>query len=67
MKQQKKFGKKCMNVQEEKVIWSRDIPGSPGKVLGPGRTGPRYPEGPGTLKLEKSRDNGNPSKYTVYQ
>ena len=38
--------KKCMNVQKNKVIWSRDVPGSPGKVPGRGRTGPRDPEGP---------------------
>ena len=34
------------NVQKEEVILSRDVPGSPGKVPGPDRTGPRDLEGP---------------------
>ena len=66
-----------MNVQKHKLIWSRDVPGSPAKVPGrPGdRTwrpwrsrGPVVPglkksKSPGTWKSEKSRDNGNPSTY----
>ena len=35
-----------MNVEKHKVIWSRDVPGSPGKVPGLDGTGPRDPEGP---------------------
>ena len=61
--------------KQKKNIWSRqDVPGHPGKVPGLDRTGPRDPEGPvvpwlkkskipGTWKLEKSRDNGNPNTY----
>ena len=55
--------KKCNNMQ--KKVWSRGpgrTPGTKGpRSRGPGRTGPRDPESPGTLKLEKSRDNGKPS------
>ena len=31
---------------KKKVIWSRDVPGGPGKVAGHDRMGPRDPEGP---------------------
>ena len=50
---------------QKKWIWSRqDVPGRPGKVPGHDRTGPRDPEGPvvpwsrgpGTKKVQKSRD-----------
>ena len=36
-------------MRKGKVILSRDVPGSPGKVPGPDRTGPRDLEGPVVL------------------
>ena len=45
-----------MNAQKCKVIWPRDVPGSPGKVPGLDGTGPRDLEGPGTKEVQKSRD-----------
>ena len=44
--QQQQNKNKCMNVQKHKVIRSRDVPGSPGKVPELDRTGPRDLEGP---------------------